>query len=193
MMRKSLLRFGVALLAVTSACSSTTTREAGEHTFDVPRANVGSDWDWPFFLPRPASRDGFSFTLNPAAPRPDQVLVGVAVTADQCARTASTTADINSTVCTGTAFKWRDRPLVRIGDKVFWQYTFAPNVSKPISVKSTVVRCFRLESSIKKGLCTAVLSDGDLTLTLHITDNLVPEMQTLYDRASADLASWLRR
>ena len=42
------------------------------------------------------------------------------------------------------------------------------------------------------GLCTAVLPYGDLTLTIHLRDNQLASLATLYDQSVANLQRWER-
>jgi len=171
------------------ACSESTTRKLEGHAFDVPKLNDISDSDAPFFLPALDARDGFSFYLNPEASLPDQNQISVASKERMCARAAGTEAQINSTVCAARPPQWRGQPLRKVSDGVFWTYELPPEVGQksPASLAS----CSAMEGT-GQGLCTAVLPYGDLTLTIHLRDNQLASLATLYDQSVANLQRWER-
>jgi hypothetical protein len=175
-----------------AACSETSTRSLGEHVFDVPNSYDIADNDAPFFLQPLDPRDGFSFYLNRSAALPDRVLVAVASKDRMCAGAVGTEAQINATVCSSQPFAWRKKPLHQVKDGVFWTYDLSVNtLDQDRPTRVSVAGCFQ-SGGPGRGLCTATLPYRDLVLSLHLTDNEMTELDSLYDQAVAHLDAWER-
>jgi len=186
-------RFVPGLLIITAllaACSASAERKLGGHIFDIPKANDISERDAPFFLPPSDPRDGFSFILNPEASLPNQNLIGVASKERMCARAAGTQAQINSTVCAAHIISWRGISLRKVNDGVFWTYNLPTEAEGRTS--AALANCFAMADANGQGLCTAPLPHGDLVITIHLRDNQIASLATLYDLAVASLRRWER-
>lgn len=186
-------RFVPGLLIITAllaACSASTERKLGGHIFDIPKANDISKRDAPFFLPPSDPRDGFSFILNPGGSLPNQNLIGVASKEQMCARAAGTQAQINSTVCAAPVISWRGISLRKVSDGVFWTYNLPTEAEGQAS--TALVNCFAMADGKGQGLCTAPLPHGDLVITIHLRDNQIVSLASLYDQSVARLRRWER-
>jgi hypothetical protein len=172
------------------ACSESVERKLEERVFDVPKANDISDSDAPFFLPALDPNSGFSFYLNPNASLPERNLVAVASKRRMCARAVGTEALINSTVCAIRPISWRDRPLRKVSDGVFWTYDLPAEAGQKSS--PAVVSCYAMAESSQRGLCMASLPYEDLVVTVHLRDDQVGSLQALFDQSVASLRSWQR-
>lgn len=175
-------------VGATTACSTSATRKIEDHVFAVPKPNHIADSDAPFFLPPLDPLDGFSFYLNPQASLPQRILIGVASRQRMCARAAGTQALINATVCAATPPAWRDRPLRKVSDGVFWTYDLPMTAGQ--SAPASLASCSAMGGGSRPGLCTANLPLGDLVLTIHFRDNQVGSIGALYDQATANLRKW---
>lgn len=175
---------------VLSACSASAQRRLYGRVFDVPKANDIADSDGSFFLSTLDPNDGFSFYLNPDTSLAERNLVAVSSKKRMCARASGTEARINSTVCANRLLSWRDKPLRKVSDGVFWTYDLPVDVGQkpPPSLAS----CFAMAGGSRRGLCTANLPYGDLVLTIHFRDNQIGSLQALYDESAARLRSWER-
>jgi hypothetical protein len=73
---------------------------------------------------------------------------------------------------------------------VFWTYNLPAKVGRePLAVLAS---CFAIEDNTRVGLCTASLPYGDLILTIHLRDNQMTSLATLYDQSVANLRRWER-
>jgi len=189
-MKRFLTTVPLLIASLLGACSAAAERRLEGRVFDIPKANDISDSDAPFFLPALDPRDGFSFYLNPEARLPERILVAVASKKQMCARAAGTEALVNLTVCATRPLSWRDRPLSKVSDGVFWTYDL-PLESGQKSPPS-LASCSATGGGSRPGLCTANLPYGDLVLTVHFRDNQVGSLQVLYDQSLASLGKWER-
>lgn len=177
------------IAGIISACSASANRTLDGHVFDVPKANDISDSDAPIFLPAPDPNDGFSFYLNPNANLPDLIAVGVDSKKRLCARAAGTGARVNLTVCAVRPPAWRNRPLRKVSDGIFWTYDLPASAGQEAP---SLAGCFAMSGGSRSGLCTAVLPYGDLVLTINFRDNQIGSLPALYDLSTASLRTWER-
>jgi hypothetical protein len=177
------------ITSLLGACSTAAERRLEGRVFHIPKANNISDNDAPFFLPALDPGDGFSFYLNPEASLPERILVAVASKKQMCARAAGTEALVNLTVCATRPLSWRDRPLRKVSDGVFWTYDLP--LENGQKFPPSLASCSTMGGG-QPGLCTANLPYGDLVLTVHFRDNQVGSLQVLYDQSLASLGRWER-
>ncbi|MFC0206446.1 hypothetical protein [Novosphingobium soli] len=178
------------ITALFSACSASTERKLGEHVFDIPKANDIAERDRPFFLPPSNPRDGFSFILNPAGSLPNQNLIAVASKEQMCARAEGTQARINATICAVPVISWRGIPLRKVSDGGLWTYNLPTEAhGRPMAA---LVSCFAMADGDGQGLCTAPLPHDDLVITIHLRDDQIASLASLYDQAVTKLQHWER-
>lgn len=189
-MDKQIYVAAVLWVSLLCGCSPNVTRKLDGRIFYVPKSYDGADSDKPFFLPTLNPDDGFSFTLNPQVALLDQNLITVASKKRICARAAGTKAQVNSTICATPPLSWQGLPLRKMTDGVFWTYDLpaAPEYASPRSL----VSCFAMDERSEAGLCTASLPYGKLVLTVHLRDNQVGSLRSLYDQSVLHLREWER-
>ncbi|MEO1967746.1 MAG: hypothetical protein ABGW87_03400 [Sphingomonadaceae bacterium] len=158
-------------------------QDVASHHFEVPKANLIAESDYPFFLPK-SGDDGFIFILNPTAELRRQSSVLVQSRDKACAR-ANGRGYVSQTICGSRDVEWRGQHWLKTGDDTFW--TYSPSKS---SGPAPFVSCFKMEVDGHSGLCYGTFAFGDLVLTISLNDDELPSLEGIYDRATKMLQSW---